>query len=92
MVKMPADINSSFFWSPEFVGGVASCKKLKTRYEIGRRIAFTLLLLLLGTIAALVGPASAILMIPGVVDWPVGGMVYWLNGQPQTRVGEAVPM
>jgi hypothetical protein len=33
-----------------------------------------------GIIATLTGPATAILAIPRIQDWPAGGMIFWMNG------------
>lgn len=33
-----------------------------------------------GVLALLAGPATAVLMIPKEVDWPVSGAIFWLNG------------
>lgn len=39
------------------------------------------LILVGGILALIAGPAAAVLMIPRVMDWPVGGGVFWLNGK-----------
>lgn len=71
----------SWFWSPGFLSGVCAWSKLETKRDMARRIVLVVVLVLCGFIAALAGPASAILMIPTVVDWPVGGVMYWINGK-----------
>lgn len=50
-----------------------------------KRRGFVLLVLVGGGLALLAGPAAALLMIPRQLDWPVGGGVYWLNGNTATK-------
>ncbi|TPX13527.1 uncharacterized protein E0L32_005998 [Thyridium curvatum] len=68
--------SSSYFWSPDFWGGLLAYRGHRWK----RNLPVIVLLGVGGIIAALAGPASAILMIPRVMEWPAGGMVYWLNG------------
>ncbi|TPX06783.1 uncharacterized protein E0L32_002279 [Thyridium curvatum] len=65
----------SFFWSTDFLGSLVyrdSC--------LLRKLFFIGLLLVSGGIAVLAGPATAVLMIPRPMDWPMGGAHIWLNG------------
>jgi hypothetical protein len=50
-----------------------------------QRVAFLVLLFLSCLIAVLVGPATAVLMIPRTLDWKVGGGIYWVNGKKISR-------
>lgn len=50
-----------------------------------KRRGFVLLVVVGGGLALLAGPAAALLMIPRQLDWPVGGGVYWLNGNTATK-------
>ncbi|KAJ1334020.1 hypothetical protein MN608_04018 [Microdochium nivale] len=53
----------SFFWSIDFVGG----------------LFFGALLVFGGISALFVGPATAVLMLPREMEWPVGGGILTLN-------------
>lgn len=50
----------------------------QSRHGNGRLLI--ILLLLSGIMSLLVGPVTAVLMIPRTLDWPVGGGIFWLNG------------
>ncbi|RSL68006.1 hypothetical protein CEP54_002914 [Fusarium duplospermum] len=73
----------SYFWSPEFLGGLGwglRCSKDMSHTQGWKRRGFVLLVFIGGGLALLAGPATAVLMIPRKMDWPVGGGIYWLNG------------
>lgn len=70
-------LHDSFFWSVEFWGAIMS-NNGPSRHGNGRLLI--MLLLLSGIMSLLVGPVTAVLMIPRILDWPVGGGVFWLNG------------
>lgn len=40
--------------------------------------------------ALVAGPASAVLMIPRVLDWPAGGGVFWLNGMDKDQLRKLI--
>lgn len=64
-----------FFLSPSFRSGIRGLKpkSMQTCF-----VAFTVSC---GLLAAFIGPASALLLIPAVRDdWPAGGTIFWLNG------------
>ncbi|KAM5352797.1 hypothetical protein ACJ41O_005519 [Fusarium nematophilum] len=69
----------SYFWSAEFLGGL-SCGQAMTGWQRFRRWFFVTLVVIGGGLALLAGPATALLMIPRVLEWPVGGGIFWLNG------------
>lgn len=71
---------SSYFWSAEFWGGMR-CTQIMSRKQRWRRRGFVALVLIGGSLALLAGPATALLMIPRSQDWPVGGGIFWLNGE-----------
>ena len=67
--------DASYFWSPEFVSG---CKGLKS-WPIA--VVVGLALFVAGFISLLVGPATALLVIPTIRDnWPAGATEFWING------------
>ncbi|KAH6976404.1 hypothetical protein BKA56DRAFT_688086 [Ilyonectria sp. MPI-CAGE-AT-0026] len=70
----------SWFITPDFWGSLVVCGKPDTGWGKFRSIGLIVLLVVCGFIAVLAGPAAAILMLPTVVDWPVGGVIYWING------------
>ncbi|CVL12367.1 uncharacterized protein FPRN_07121 [Fusarium proliferatum] len=71
----------SYFWSPEFLGSLGwACGEDVPYGQRWKRCAFILLIFISGALALLAGPATAVLMIPRKIDWPVGGGIYWLNG------------
>ncbi|KAI0967298.1 hypothetical protein F4678DRAFT_475278 [Xylaria arbuscula] len=67
----------SFFWSLEFWGGVLSYRRVK---EVYLRYRLLVLLCFGGLLASTAGPAAAILIIPRMIPWPVGGGIFWLTG------------
>lgn len=79
-------LNDSFFWSTDFLGSLAYVKSSALR-----RLAFVGLLLMAGVIAVLAGPATAVLMIPRQLDWPMGGSRIWLNGNCPASVDHTRP-
>ncbi|KAH7393791.1 hypothetical protein DE146DRAFT_757281 [Phaeosphaeria sp. MPI-PUGE-AT-0046c] len=62
----------SYFWSTAFIGSVSGRPKLNA--------TLVCLLLVSGLIAATVGPAIAVLLVPREQTWPAGGTKYWING------------
>lgn len=46
-----------------------------------RRLRFLVVLLFGSVVALLGGPATAVLMVPRVIDFPAGGGIFWLNGE-----------
>ncbi|GAW19346.1 hypothetical protein ANO14919_088320 [Xylariales sp. No.14919] len=66
----------SFFWSLEFWGGVLSYCRVEKNHLRYRLLA---LLCFGGLLALTAGPAVAILVIPRMIPWPVGGGIFWLN-------------
>ena len=74
----------SFFWSTEFWGGIIF-GKTQCRRDRWRRRGLVALVAVSGIIAALAGPATAVLMIPRVGDRLVGGAVCDINGKLHRR-------
>ena len=68
----------SYLWSMEFWGSVRS-KYLPIR----RRIGMALVVAVAITLAATVGPSSAILLVPRLEYWPAGATDIWLNATSQ---------
>ncbi|KAK4187334.1 hypothetical protein QBC35DRAFT_474580 [Podospora australis] len=64
---------SSEFWAPAWPILCSPKQRLKD-------LLFIAVVGLSGALAILTGPASAILMIPQVLPFKVGGSVFWLNG------------
>lgn len=64
----------SSFWSAEFVAAAPWSSKS------ARKFRFYLLVLVAGLIAAVIGPASAVLMLPRNQEIPAGGTSFYLNG------------
>jgi hypothetical protein len=62
------------FWSPEIRGAV------RWGFTGWRRARFVLLLVLAGGTAAVIGPASAVLMLPRSQTVPAGGTSFYLDG------------
>lgn len=60
----------SYLWSPEFIGAL-SCNSHWMLYGI---------ILLSGIIASTAGPATAVLLIPRTISFPVGYSDYYING------------
>ncbi|KAL8920370.1 MAG: hypothetical protein Q9172_004537 [Xanthocarpia lactea] len=84
----------SYFWSPEMLGTLRSAFNRPSKL---RRVALILFLVTAGTLAALVGPSCAVLLIPQPQNWPAGGTVIYLNGTqdhiwPANLSAEQVPM
>ena len=67
----------SFFWSREFIGGLRGLVKGSRRY---RKVQLVVFLLLAGALSLLAGPACAVLLVPQIQDWPIGGTPVSLNG------------
>ncbi|KAI5457074.1 hypothetical protein BGZ63DRAFT_417405 [Mariannaea sp. PMI_226] len=68
----------SYFWSAEFWGGVASINTSSRR--VWRRYFFVSLVFISGILAIMAGPAAAVLMVPRIMDWSIGGGIFWMNG------------
>ncbi|KAF3016510.1 hypothetical protein E8E14_011095 [Neopestalotiopsis sp. 37M] len=66
----------SYFWSPDLWASIWAYDHKRQR----KNFCFFGLLFVSGFIAALAGPATAILMIPRTQDWDAGGMIFWMNG------------
>ncbi|EGP90385.1 uncharacterized protein MYCGRDRAFT_90989 [Zymoseptoria tritici IPO323] len=66
----------SSFWSPEFLAAGS------WSITSARRIRLYLLLVLAGLIAVVIGPASAVLMLPRNQEIPAGGTSFYQNGVP----------
>ncbi|KAL8856826.1 MAG: hypothetical protein Q9178_006543 [Gyalolechia marmorata] len=84
----------SYFWSPEMLGTFRSAINRPSKL---RRLALILFLVTAGTLAALVGPSCAVLLIPQPQNWPAGGTVIYLNGTqdhvwPANLSAEQIPM
>ena len=65
---------ASYLWSMEFWGSICS-KDLSVRRKIRMILIVTVAIFL----AAVVGPSSAILLIPRLNYWPAGATNIWLN-------------
>ncbi|RSL43929.1 hypothetical protein CEP54_014890 [Fusarium duplospermum] len=63
----------SFFFSSDFWAGVS--------FSHPRKMRIIALVVTSGLIAPLVGPTSAVLMIPRELSWAAGGGYLWLNGR-----------
>lgn len=68
-----AFVQPSYFWSPAFV--------FSAKYSLSsiRRCRFYLLLILLGLVAATIGPSTAVLMLPYIQAYPAGETLYYIN-------------
>jgi hypothetical protein len=64
----------SYLWSLEFWGSMSS-----TKFPIRRRLILLVAVLVIIFLAAIVGPASAVAMIPRLENWPAGRTHIWLN-------------
>ncbi|KAF5609100.1 uncharacterized protein FSUBG_4255 [Fusarium subglutinans] len=75
----------SYLLSPEFLGGLKQswAQPMSARDKFKRRCFVALIIVgcLLALLAAL---ATAVLMIPRVKDWNIGGGIYWLTGDNDT--------
>ena len=69
---------ASYLWSMEFWGSI--CSK---HLSFGRRIGMVLIITVAIFLAAVVGPSSAILLIPRLEYWPAGATNIWLNTTSQ---------
>lgn len=65
----------SYLWSLEFWGSISASK-----IPIRQRLCFLMMALITILLAATVGPASALAMIPRLENWPAGRTYIWLNG------------
>ena len=65
---------ASYLWSMEFWASVSS-NNLSLRRKFGMIVTITIAIVL----AATVGPASAILLIPRLEYWPAGSTDVWIN-------------
>ena len=65
---------ASYLWSMEFWGSISS-----RHLPIRRRAGMVLIVSAAITLAATVGPSSAILLIPRLQYWPAGATNIWLN-------------
>lgn len=53
--------------------------------KFSRKVAMTLLVLACGFLAAVVGPSTALLIVPSIENsWPAGGTDFWLVGTDDT--------
>jgi len=69
----------SYLWSPQYL---VSSQGIRS---FGRRLFMMVLLALCGLTAVFSGPASALLLIPGVrYHWPAGATDFWLIGTNET--------
>ncbi|KAL4916006.1 hypothetical protein BDW62DRAFT_187322 [Aspergillus aurantiobrunneus] len=66
-----------YFFHKEFYG---SLKYTSTRGNKARKVALIALVIAAGILAALAGPASAVLLVPKSQDWSAGGTGFFLNG------------
>ncbi|KAF5571507.1 hypothetical protein FPHYL_253 [Fusarium phyllophilum] len=75
----------SYLLSPEFLGGLKQSwgQPMSARDKFKRR-CFVALIIVGCLLALLAAPATAVLMIPRVKDWNIGGGIYWLTGDNDT--------
>ncbi|KAF5251259.1 hypothetical protein FANTH_3694 [Fusarium anthophilum] len=75
----------SYLLSPEFLGGLKQSwgQPMSVRDKFKRR-CFVVLIIVGCFLALLAAPATAVLMIPRVKDWNIGGGIYWLTGDNDT--------
>ncbi|KAK4445502.1 hypothetical protein QBC34DRAFT_358303 [Podospora aff. communis PSN243] len=64
----------SYFWSPEFWGGLTSRMSRRSKFLTASLLAVA------GAIAATAGPAAAVLLVPQIQDWDAGGSEFYLQG------------
>ncbi|KKK20324.1 hypothetical protein P175DRAFT_0440547 [Aspergillus ochraceoroseus IBT 24754] len=69
--------NFEFFFKKEFRGAM---KYISLPGNKLRKVAFVSLIMIAGFVAALAGPASAVLLVPKDQDWEAGGTQFFLNG------------
>ncbi len=65
---------ASYLWSMEFWGTACS-----QHIPIRRRIGIIFVISIAISLAATIGPSSAILLIPRLAYWPAGSTDIWLN-------------
>ncbi|CVK83994.1 uncharacterized protein FPRN_01774 [Fusarium proliferatum] len=71
----------SYLVSPEFLGGLKqSWGQPMSATDKFKRRSFVVLIIVGCLLALLAAPATAVLMIPRVKDWNIGGGIYWLTG------------
>lgn len=69
----------AYFWSPPFLFGTMSVPGWP------RKAALTLPVLACGFLAAVIGPSTALLIVPYTENkWPAGGTDFWLVGTDDT--------
>ena len=68
----------SYLWSPELWGSLGGPMPLPARIRIYG------VLLLSGVLAATLGPATAVLLIPKEQDWDAGGSEIYIRGSPNS--------
>ncbi|KAG5795502.1 hypothetical protein H9Q69_005436 [Fusarium xylarioides] len=75
----------SYLLSPEFLGGLKQSwgQPMSARDKFKRR-CFVALIIVGCLLALLAAPATAVLMIPRVKDWDIGGGICWLTGDNDT--------
>ena len=82
---------ASYLWSMDFWGSIYS-----THLPVRRRIGMALMIIGAIVLAAIVGPSSAILLIPRLEYWPAGATDIWLNITSQdlwpNRLVNHIPM
>lgn len=69
--------NLEFFFSKEFYGTLKYIGGCGNKL---RKITFITVVVVAGLLAALAGPASAVLLVPKSQDWSAGGTQFYLNG------------
>ncbi|RSL54946.1 hypothetical protein CEP53_007258 [Fusarium sp. AF-6] len=69
-----------YFWSAEFLGCLTRDRAMSPKQQC-KRYGTLVFIAISGLLALVAGPAAAVLMIPRRKDWPVGGGIYWLNGE-----------
>ena len=65
----------SYLWSSELWGSIGS-----KSFSIWKRLILLILITLVSVLAATVGPATAVLLIPRRDYWPAGSTRIWING------------
>jgi len=80
----------SSLWSPDFLGAA------RWSMTSWRRAQLYALIVLAGAIAAVIGPAAAVLLLPRYQDIPAGSTTYYLDGTaidfwPDTVYGSSEP-
>lgn len=67
----------SYFFSSEMLGSLKHALHNPGKL---RRIILILYIVLVGTLAVIVGPSCAVLLVPQSQSWPAGGTQFFLNG------------